>query len=166
MSASGMPRGKSVIPDAARQVGLVGAAVTDHPDIERLVAAVVATGRRVSLSSVRADRLTPELLALLKEGGARTLTLAADGAFRDQIPGLGVEEPLLPRPFAPPAVGDVNRLRGGTLHDRNELDPRRGELVAEEPVDAPSVPLVGGVDRAEDVEVDAVLAQALPALHH
>jgi len=68
------------IPAAAPGVGLVGAAVTDHPEIEELVARIVASGKRVSLSSVRADRLTPALAAHLAAGGLRSLTLAADGA--------------------------------------------------------------------------------------
>jgi radical SAM superfamily enzyme YgiQ (UPF0313 family) len=69
----------AAIPAAAPGVGLVGAAVTDHPEIAEIVARIVATGRRAALSSVRADRLTPRLAALLVEGGLRTLTLAADG---------------------------------------------------------------------------------------
>lgn len=68
------------IPAEAPGVGLVGAAVTDHPQIESLVERIVASGKRVSLSSVRADRLTPSLAAHLRAGGLRTLTLAADGA--------------------------------------------------------------------------------------
>ena len=58
------------------------------------------------------------------------------------------------------------RVGGGTFDDRDELDPARAEFVAEEAVDAPSVLAVGGVHRAQDVELDAVLAQALPTLHH
>lgn len=69
----------AAVPTAAPGVGLVGAAVTDHPQIEELVADIVASGKRVSLSSIRADRLTPALAAHLRAGGLRTLTLAADG---------------------------------------------------------------------------------------
>ncbi len=68
------------IPEEAPGVGLVGAAVTDHPDIERIVETLVESGRRVSLSSIRADRLTDELAEMLKKGGLRTLTVAADGS--------------------------------------------------------------------------------------
>ncbi len=70
----------AAIPDGAPGVGLVGAAVTDHPRLEELVHRIVSTGRRVSLSSMRADRITPELLAELVKGGLRTLTVAADGS--------------------------------------------------------------------------------------
>jgi radical SAM superfamily enzyme YgiQ (UPF0313 family) len=68
------------IPDGTRRVGLVGAAVTDHPDIAGIVHDVVTGGREVGISSLRADKLTDELVGLLARGGYRTLTVAADGA--------------------------------------------------------------------------------------
>jgi radical SAM superfamily enzyme YgiQ (UPF0313 family) len=67
------------IPKDAPGVGLVGAAVTDHPEIEHLVGSIVDSGRRVSLASIRADSLTENLARLLVKGGLRTITLAADG---------------------------------------------------------------------------------------
>jgi radical SAM superfamily enzyme YgiQ (UPF0313 family) len=68
------------IPDDARRVGLVGAAVTDHPGIAEVVRGVVDGGRQVGISSLRADKLTDELVGLLARGGYRTLTVAGDGA--------------------------------------------------------------------------------------
>jgi radical SAM superfamily enzyme YgiQ (UPF0313 family) len=71
-----------LIPREARRVGLVGAAVTDHPRIVELVRTLVDDGREVGISSLRADRLCarPELVSLLAKSGAKTLTTAADGA--------------------------------------------------------------------------------------
>lgn len=69
----------SLIPEYARRVGLVGAAVTDHPKLESLVNSIVETGRGVGISSLRADRLTPELLDNLSRGGYRQITVASDG---------------------------------------------------------------------------------------
>jgi radical SAM superfamily enzyme YgiQ (UPF0313 family) len=68
------------IPAGTQRVGLVGAAVTDHPDIAAIVRDVVDGGREVGISSLRADKLTDELVGLLARGGYRTLTVAADGA--------------------------------------------------------------------------------------
>ena len=68
------------IPQGARKVGLVGAAVTDHPDIVQIVRDVVERGCQVGISSLRADKLTDDLVGLLARGGYRTLTVAADGA--------------------------------------------------------------------------------------
>ncbi len=70
----------ATIPDDATKVGLVGAAVTDHPKLIDVVRPIVESGRQCSLASMRADRLTPELLDLLMQGGLRSITVAGDGA--------------------------------------------------------------------------------------
>ncbi len=70
----------SLIPAEARRVGLVGAAVTDHPRIKEVVRKIVEGGREVGISSLRADRLDEDLVRLLCQGGYRTLTTASDGA--------------------------------------------------------------------------------------
>lgn len=67
------------VPAHAKRVGLVGAAVTDHPHLEELVARIVDGGRGVGISSLRADRLTPGLLDRLARGGYRQITVASDG---------------------------------------------------------------------------------------
>jgi radical SAM superfamily enzyme YgiQ (UPF0313 family) len=91
-------RVKSLIPDDVRRVGLVGAAVTDHPGLPEILRHVVDTGREVGISSLRADRLTDEIVALLKRGGAEALTTASDGAserMRDVIQRKTKERHLL-----------------------------------------------------------------------
>ncbi|HUB08460.1 MAG TPA: radical SAM protein [Myxococcales bacterium] len=69
-----------LVPDPARRVGLVGAAVTDHPRLPELLETLVGGGRQASVSSLRADRLDREIVALLARAGARSITTAADGA--------------------------------------------------------------------------------------
>lgn len=69
----------AAVPEHARRVGLVGAAVTDHPRIRDIVRALVDGGRQIGISSLRADRLDDELVGLLARGGYRTLTTASDG---------------------------------------------------------------------------------------
>lgn len=76
------------IPEHARRVGLVGAAVTDHPRLPALLRSLIDSGRSIGVSSLRADRLTDELVGLLAAGGYRTLTTASDGTsqrMRDEI---------------------------------------------------------------------------------
>jgi radical SAM superfamily enzyme YgiQ (UPF0313 family) len=70
----------SMIPGNARRVGLVGAAVTDHPKIRELVKRIVESGREIGISSLRADRLTEDLVQTLAQGGYKNLTTALDGA--------------------------------------------------------------------------------------
>ncbi|MEZ4359593.1 MAG: radical SAM protein [Kofleriaceae bacterium] len=70
----------SLVPADAPKVGLVGAAVTDHPGLAEILHGLVSAGRGVGISSLRADKLNDELVGLLARGGYRTLTVAADGA--------------------------------------------------------------------------------------
>ena len=68
------------IPESARRVGLVGAAVSDHPKIAEIVETLADQGREVGLSSLRPDRLNDRFVAALKRGGYKTLTTAGDGS--------------------------------------------------------------------------------------
>jgi radical SAM superfamily enzyme YgiQ (UPF0313 family) len=61
-----------------QRVGLVGASVTDHPDILPLCEAILAQGGQIAPASMRADALTDDLLALLARGGVRSITLAPE----------------------------------------------------------------------------------------
>lgn len=76
------------IPRDARRVGLVGAAVSDHPKIVEIVRELADRGVEVGLSSLRPDRLKDEFVEALKLAGYRTLTTALDGTserMRDLI---------------------------------------------------------------------------------
>ncbi len=68
-----------LVPDDAKRVGLVGAAVSDHPKISEIVRTLAESGRGVGLSSLRPDRLNDDLVGALKQAGYRTLTTAMDG---------------------------------------------------------------------------------------
>jgi radical SAM superfamily enzyme YgiQ (UPF0313 family) len=61
-----------------KRVGLVGACVSDYPWIGELMKILEDHGVEVSISSLRADSLTEELVASLKRGGHRTLTIAPE----------------------------------------------------------------------------------------
>jgi radical SAM superfamily enzyme YgiQ (UPF0313 family) len=69
-----------LVPADARRVGLVGAAVSDHPRIVDIVRGLADRGAEVGLSSLRPDRLDDDFVAALKAAGYRTLTTAMDGA--------------------------------------------------------------------------------------
>lgn len=77
------------------RVGLVGAAVSDWPDLGRWChqfhppatadparPSAPAPELKFSFSSLRADALTPELIAELKRSGVKTATLAPDGGSK------------------------------------------------------------------------------------
>jgi radical SAM superfamily enzyme YgiQ (UPF0313 family) len=69
-----------LIPEGAKRVGLVGAAVSDHPKIAEIVRALAERGAEVGLSSLRPDRLSDDFVGALKLAGYKTLTTAMDGA--------------------------------------------------------------------------------------
>jgi radical SAM superfamily enzyme YgiQ (UPF0313 family) len=62
----------------SKRVGLVGACVSDYPWIGELMQVLEEHGVEVSISSLRADSLTEELVASLQRGGHRTLTMAPE----------------------------------------------------------------------------------------
>jgi radical SAM superfamily enzyme YgiQ (UPF0313 family) len=61
-----------------RRIGLVGACVSDYPWIDELIAGLRAKGADISLSSVRADSLSPGLVRGLLDSGTQTLTIAPE----------------------------------------------------------------------------------------
>ena len=68
--------------DAAKaltsRVGLVSAAVSDHPAINAICARGIAEDLSISFSSLRADALTDELIATLQRSGVKTATIAPE----------------------------------------------------------------------------------------
>ncbi len=60
------------------RVGLLGAAVADHPELSDLVVGAHEMGARVSVSSMRVDNLDPRVLRALAEGGTKTVTVAPE----------------------------------------------------------------------------------------
>jgi radical SAM superfamily enzyme YgiQ (UPF0313 family) len=87
-----------LVPRDAKRVGLVGAAVSDHPRIVDIVNTLADEGREVGLSSLRPDRLRDEFVGALARAGYRTLTTAMDGPsekMREQLERKAKEKHLL-----------------------------------------------------------------------
>jgi radical SAM family uncharacterized protein len=61
-----------------KRIGLVGACVSDYPWIGDLLKIVEDNGMELSISSLRADSLTDDLVGSLARGGHRTLTMAPE----------------------------------------------------------------------------------------
>jgi radical SAM superfamily enzyme YgiQ (UPF0313 family) len=60
------------------KIGLVGAAVSDFEDIDRLCKEANAENTKISCSSLRADSITSGLIEALFESGAKTIAIAPD----------------------------------------------------------------------------------------
>jgi len=61
-----------------QRLGLVGPAVSDHPQIEELMTRLSQMGAKLSVSSLRIAPLSGVVLRELAKGGARTVTLAPE----------------------------------------------------------------------------------------
>jgi len=77
-SAERLDEAVAAAADRLPQVGLVGAAVSDHPALDSLCGRFAARGVRFSFSSLRADTLSPERLAALRESEVKTATVAPE----------------------------------------------------------------------------------------
>lgn len=80
------------------KIGLVGAAVSDYREIGRLCRYIVEKGAKVSVSSLRIDRLDSMMLDALVESGHKTISLAPEGGsqrLRDLIRKNLTEEQIL-----------------------------------------------------------------------
>ena len=91
-----------------KRIGLVGACVSDYPWIGELLKVVEDNGMELSISSLRADSLTDDLVASLARGGHRTLTMAPEAGterLRRAIRKAITDEQLM-------AACDLVRARG------------------------------------------------------
>ena len=61
-----------------KRIGLVGAAVSDHPRIEELLIKLRQMGAEMSISSLRMKPLSRIVLGEMAKGGARTIALAPE----------------------------------------------------------------------------------------
>jgi len=59
-------------------IGLVGTAVSYHPELEKMASYLLERKGSFSPSSIRAERVTPELADLLVKAGHRTVSLAPE----------------------------------------------------------------------------------------
>lgn len=95
------------------RIGLVGAALSDYPDLETLCSKLVDGGRGLSTSSFRADRLTRDLARILARGGIDTLALAPEAGserLRECI-GKGLSESAIMDAAQAAGEGGLRRLR-------------------------------------------------------
>jgi radical SAM superfamily enzyme YgiQ (UPF0313 family) len=70
------------------RIGLVSSSVGDHPQIAEICREILSRGGKVSVSSVRLDALSPDLLEALVQSGHRTLSLGPEAGsqrLRDLI---------------------------------------------------------------------------------
>jgi radical SAM superfamily enzyme YgiQ (UPF0313 family) len=62
----------------SKHVGLIGAVISDHPDLEDICQQLHFEGFEIGTSSLRVDMLSPNLLKILVDSGLKTLTIAPE----------------------------------------------------------------------------------------
>ena len=62
----------------SHRIGLEGAGLSDYPELESLSETLVKMGYETSFSSIRSDRITPDLIRILERGGVRSITMAPE----------------------------------------------------------------------------------------
>ena len=61
-----------------RKIGLLGTAVSDHPELTLLCRFIRERGGKFAIGSLRLDRLSRELVRLVRESGTETVSLAPE----------------------------------------------------------------------------------------
>jgi len=128
-----------------KRVGLVGPAVTAHPQIEELLTRLRQMGAGLSISSLRIRPLSGALLKELAEGGIKTITLAPEAGSQrlrqvikkgiseddilesiDKVAGQGIKQLKLYFIIGLPSETDedVEEIVNLTLTGKNIIDKR------------------------------------------
>ena len=77
-----------------KRIGLMGAAISDYPQINALCKDILGKGLSMSVASFRADSVTQELVEALAASGLRTFTMAPEAGSKRMraIINKGIEE--------------------------------------------------------------------------
>jgi radical SAM superfamily enzyme YgiQ (UPF0313 family) len=81
-----------------KKIGLVGTAVSDHPELARICQYILAKGGRAGIGSLRADQINETIVRLLKANGIETVALAPEAGsqrLRDLLRKGITEEDIL-----------------------------------------------------------------------
>lgn len=77
-----------------KRFGLMGAAISDYPEIDALCRYIRGEGQSMSVASFRADSVTPVLVESLADSGMQTLTIAPEAGSADMraVINKGIED--------------------------------------------------------------------------
>lgn len=111
------------------KVGLVGTAVSDHPDLKKICRYILAGQAQAGLGSLRIDRIDEEMVELIKASGIETIALAPEAGSRKMRDVLrkGITEEDILRAAELFARKDIQNLRlyfmiGLPGEEENDID--------------------------------------------
>lgn len=96
-----------------RRVGLMGAAVSDYPEIDTLCRDILGDGLSMSVASFRADSVTLELMQSLAKSGLKTITMAPEAGSKRlrTVINKGIEEEHLFKAMALAIEAGIKNFR-------------------------------------------------------
>jgi radical SAM superfamily enzyme YgiQ (UPF0313 family) len=96
-----------------KKIGLVGTAVSDHPDLCKIISYITKQNASVGIGSLRLDQISDNLLELLAAGGIETVALAPEAGsqrLRDLL-AKGIAEADILRATELLISRDIQQLR-------------------------------------------------------
>lgn len=96
-----------------KRFGLMGAAISDYPEIDALCEYIRGEGQSMSVASFRADSVTPTLVKSLADSGMQTLTIAPEAGSADMraVINKGIEEEHLYRTIRLGVAAGIRHFR-------------------------------------------------------
>ena len=100
-------------PARTKKVGLMGAAVSDHPQMAELTAYLSEHGISFSVASMRADMLTEQIAEALAASGLRTMTVAPEAGSERMRAAInkGITEEHVKRAIALAAAKGMRHIK-------------------------------------------------------
>lgn len=100
-------------PERTKKVGLMGAAVSDHPQMAELTSYLEQNHIQFSVASMRADMLTPQIAQALYNSGQRTMTVAPEAGSERMRAAInkGITEEHVTRAIAIAAEAGMRHIK-------------------------------------------------------
>ncbi len=118
--------------EVTQRIGLVSAALGDHPDIVEILGAMQSLGVELNISSLRMEAVTPEVAGLLAACGVRTATIApeaGDEILRSSI-GKSVTDEVVLEVAGRLAANGIKKIRAYFMTGLPGAGPDEPEAIA------------------------------------
>jgi radical SAM superfamily enzyme YgiQ (UPF0313 family) len=124
-----------------KKIGLVGTAISDHPDLIHICEYIIAQKGQAGIGSLRIDRINEKIVDLIKANGIETVALAPEAGSQ--------------------------RMRDLLRKDVTEADIIRAvEILVEKEISNLRLYFMVGLPKEEDQDIDAIIELAGKIQHH
>jgi len=124
-----------------KKIGLVGTAVSDHPDLIHICEYIIAQKAQAGIGSLRIDQINEKIVDLIKANGIETVALAPEAGSQ--------------------------KMRDLLRKDITEADIiRAAEILVEKEIPNLRLYFMVGLPKEEDQDIDAIIELARKIQHH